>query len=148
MRTGVKVILIVSLCLVVLAAAGVGGIVYYVSRHKGEFIEAGRKAMDEGHEFGARTDNEGCVTEAVARAKREQGFSAAISHNLFLRSCLEASRESPAFCAGVPGRTEFMKGAQWQQQKCKDAGLSGDTYCGQLFMQVQQFCEGRQTTGR
>jgi hypothetical protein len=144
-RTALKVILIIGVCIVLLVAAGVGVGIYWWKYHSQEFIAASRQAMDEGREFGRQTDNEGCVTEAVARAKREPGFSAAISRNLFLRACLEASRPVPGFCSAVPAHTEFMKTAAWQQQKCREAGLAGDTYCTQLFTQVQQFCETKQS---
>jgi len=140
-----KVILIIGVCIVLLVVAGGGAGIYWWKRHGPELMNAGNKAMDEGQQFGRQTDNEGCITETVARAKREQGFGAAIGHNLFLRACLDASRPSPNFCAGVPGRTEFMKSAEWQQQKCKDVGMAADTYCSQLFTQAQQFCEEKQS---
>lgn len=148
MNKALKVILLIGSLIVVLGAAGIGAGMYWWSQHKDELIQGGQRALDEGRVFGQQTNNEGCVTETIARNKREPGFGAAISHNLFLRSCLEASQPSPGFCAAVPGRTEFMKSAQWQQQKCKDAGLAADTYCSQLFTQVQQFCEDRRNKGK
>jgi hypothetical protein len=143
MHKALKVILIIGVCIAVLGAAGIGAGMYWWSQHKDELMQGGKRALDEGRAFGAQTNNEGCVTEAVARTKRESGFGAAISHNLFLRECLEASKPSPGFCEAVPGRTEFMKSVQWQQQQCKAAGLAADTYCIQLFTQVQQFCEDK-----
>ncbi len=148
MNKALKVILIIGVCLVVLAVAGVGAGMYWWAQHKDELLQGGQRALDEGHEFGAQTNNEGCVAEALTRNKREPGFSAALSHNLFLRSCLEASKPSPAFCDTVPDRTEFMKSAQWQQQKCQAAGLATDTYCSQLFTQVQQFCEAKRAKSK
>jgi hypothetical protein len=139
-----KVILIIFVCVVALLVV-VGGVgIYYVSKHKQDWLEAGNKVMDEGTKFGAQTDNDGCLAETIARAKREPGFSAGISHNLFLRACLEASHPVPGFC-DIPKRMEFMKSAQWQQQKCQAAGLATDTYCSQIFTQVQQFCEDKQS---
>src|SRR5207237_5384791 len=98
MRTALKVILIIGVCLVLLIVAGVGAGVYWWKHHGQEFITASKQAMDEGQEFGRHTDNDGCVAETVARTKREQNFSAAIAHNLFLRGCLDASRPTPNFC--------------------------------------------------
>jgi hypothetical protein len=139
-----KVILIIGVCIVLLVIV-VGGVgVYYLSQHKQEWLEAGNKVMDEGEKFGRQTDNDGCLAEAITRTKREPGFNAALGHTIFLRACLEASRPSPGFCE-VPKRTEFIKSAQWQQQKCQDAGLAADNYCLQLFTQVQQFCEDKQS---
>lgn len=145
MHTALKVILIIGVVIVLLVGACVGVGVYWWRHHSREFIAAGRQAMDEGRAFGRQTDNDGCMAEAVARARHEQGFGAALNHNLFLRACLEASRPVPGFCSAVPARTEFMKSVRWQQQKCHDAGLAGDAYCGQLFTQVQQFCEAQQS---
>ncbi len=148
MNKALKVILIIGVCIVVLGAAGIGAGLYWWSQHKDELLQGGQRALDEGREFGAQADNEGCVTEAVARNKREPGIGATISHNLFLRSCLEASKPLPGFCEAVPGRTELMKSVQWQQQKCKAVGLAADTYCSQLFTQVQQFCEDKRNKSK
>ena len=145
MRTALKVILIIGVCLVLLVVAGVGVGIYWWKHHSQEFIAAGKQAMDEGREFGRHTDNDGCLAEGVARTKRESGFSAAIARDLSLRACLEASRPTPGFCTGVPARNELIKSATWQAQKCRDAGLDADSYCSQLFSEVQQFCDGKQT---
>jgi hypothetical protein len=147
-NTVLKVIVIVGVCLLLLVAVGAGAGYYWWTNHKDELLQSGKRAMDEGRELGAHTDNQGCLTEAVARAKRERGFSAAIGHNLFLRACLEASRPTPGFCDAVPARTEFMKSGAWVVQQCREVGMNGDNYCNQLFQQVQQFCETRQTKAR
>ena len=145
MRTALKVILIIGVCLVLLVVAGVGVGIYWWKHHSQEFIAAGKQAMDEGREFGRHTDNDGCLAEGVARTKRESGFSAAIAHNLFLRACLDASRPTPGFCTGVPPRNEIIKGATWVAERCRETGLAADSYCSQMFQQVQQFCDGKQT---
>jgi hypothetical protein len=146
--TILKVIVISAVCLLLLAVVGAGAAYYWWTNHKDELIQSGKQAIEDGRAFGARTDYEGCVAEAVARAKREQGFGAAISHNLFLRACLESSRATPGFCEAVPARTEFMKSATWQVQQCREVGMNGDNYCNQLFQQVQQFCETKQSKPR
>ena len=66
-----------------------------------------------------------------------------IKTNLCLRACLEKSRPTPGFCDAVPRRTEFIKSAQWQLQQCGHYNLKTENQCGQLFQQVQQFCEHR-----
>jgi hypothetical protein len=40
-----------------------------------------------------------------------------------------------------------MKSARWQLDECKRYGLAPESQCGQLFQQVQQFCEERGRTG-
>jgi hypothetical protein len=128
--------------LVLLVLAGVAGYVI-VRRYGPGLVEAGRQTFEEGAEYGQRTDNEGCLNEAVARHARADGLTAMIKNGVFMRSCLEASRPTPGFCDDVPGRTEFMKSFAWQAQQCQRFGLRQEQQCGQLFQQVQQFCEMR-----
>ena len=40
-----------------------------------------------------------------------------------------------------------MKSARWQLDECKRHGLAPESQCGQLFQQVQQFCEERGRNG-
>jgi hypothetical protein len=114
--------------------------IYWISSHSGELLEKSKQTMAEGRRFGKGTDNQGCVDEAVSQHRRDPGFTSSISTQLFLTSCLQASRQTPGFCDDVPKRTEFLKSAQWQQQQCARSNLA-DTYCGQLFSTVQNFCE-------
>jgi hypothetical protein len=140
-----KVLLVVgALLLVLLVAAGVAG--FFVMRRYGPgLMEAGQKTFAEGAEYGRRTDNEGCLNEAAARQARVEGFGDMVGNNVFMRACLEASRPTPGFCDGVPRATEFMKAIGWQAQQCQRYGLKPEQQCGQLFQQVQQFCEKRLT---
>ena len=141
MPTWMKVLLIVGVLLVVLLVGGVVAI-YFLARAYGPgLVEAGKQTYGEGVEYGRRTDNEGCLNEAVARQARADGFADLIKNNVFMRACLEASRPTPGFCDGVPRQTEFMKAIGWQQQQCQRYGLSPEQQCSQLFSQVQQFCE-------
>lgn len=144
MPTWLKIVLIVGgtflLGLLVLIGAGV----YWWSQHKDELVEAGKRSIAEGREVGNGTDNQGCVSEAMSRYKQNAGFTGSITTKLFLKSCLEASRPTPGFCAGVPKMTEFIKSAQWQVERCKQFGIS-DQYCGQLFQEVQIHCESGQS---
>ena len=148
MPTWLKVVLIVGGLLVVLGIAAAAGLFFVARKYGPGLIEAGKHSIDEGREYGRRTDNEGCLNEAVARHSRADGFGAIIGTNLFLRTCLEASRPTPHFCDDVPAPTEFMKSARWQMDECKRYGLKPESQCGQLFQQVQQFCElrGRNVT--
>ena len=141
MPTWMKVLLILGVLLVVLVIAGAVA-VYFLARTYGPgLLEAGKQTYGEGVEYGRRSDNEGCLNEAVARQARAGGFADLIKNNVFMRACLEASRPTPGFCDGVPGRTEFIKSAGWQQQQCQRYGLPPEKQCTQLFQQVQQFCE-------
>jgi len=142
-----KVLLVVGVLLVLLIV-GVVVAGYFLARTYGPgLVEAGKQTFTEGAEYGRRTDNEGCLNEAVARQARADGFTAMIKNNVFMRACLEASRPTPGFCDGVPRQTEFMKAVAWQQQQCQRYGLSAEQQCSQLFSQVQHFCELRRRRG-
>src|SRR3954471_20046062 len=147
MPTWLKIVLVIGGLLLVLAVAGVLGVVYVAKKYGPGLMEAGKHSMDEGREYGRRTDNEGCVGEAVARHKRVGGLGDMISNGIFFRGCLDASRATPGFCDDVPTRLEFMKSARWQLDECKHYGLAPESQCGQLFPQGQQFCEERGRTG-
>jgi hypothetical protein len=58
-----------------------------------------------------------------------------------MRTCLDASRDTPGFCDEVPKSMEFMKSAEWRKKQCREAGLQSDSNCQNLFTPVQQFCE-------
>lgn len=145
MPTWMKVLLILGVLLVVLFVGGAVAL-YFIARTYGPgLVEMGKQTYSEGVEYGRRSDNEGCLNEAVARQARADGFGDMIKNNVFMRACLEASRPTPGFCDGVPRATEFMKAIGWQAQQCQRYGLKPEQQCGQLFQQVQQFCEKRLT---
>jgi hypothetical protein len=147
MPTWLKVVLIVGGLLVVLVVAAALGLFFVAKKYGPGLMEAGKHSIEEGRDYGRRTDNEGCLNEAVARHGRAAGFGDLISNNIFLHSCLDASRPTPGFCDDVPTALEFMKSARWQLDECKRYGLSTEKQCGQLFQQVQQFCEQRRRAG-
>jgi len=136
-----KVLLVVGVLLVLLIVGAVVAVFFLARTYGPGLVEAGKQTFTEGAEYGRRTDNEGCLNEAVARQAHADGFTAMIKNNVFVRACLEASRPTPGFCDGVPRQTEFMKSVGWQQQQCQRYGLSAEQQCSQLFGQVQQFCE-------
>jgi hypothetical protein len=143
MPTWLKVV-IVLLLVGVLCVAGLIGVGYYVwKQHGSQFVanvEQGEKA---GRNFGAQTDNQGCVDEGVKRYRDAAGLTEFIKHGIFVRSCLEASRETPNFCDDVPGAFEFTKTIQWRKAQCEKYHSPGGEQCGNLFQQVQQYCATR-----
>ena len=141
MPTWLKVLLIIGGLIVVLVVVTVIATFVVVKRYGPEIVETVQKTGNEGEEYGRRTDNEGCVNEAVARHSHAEGFGDMIKDTIFLRTCLDASRPTPGFCDGVPHQIEFIRGAQWQLQQCKRYGLRPEQQCTQIFQQVQQFCE-------
>jgi hypothetical protein len=136
-----KVLLIVAIVVVVLILGVVGTGVVWWMKNKDAWMARGKEVVAEGKEFGGRNDNQACVDETISRYKKEPGFSSAISNNLFLRGCLDASKPTDGFCESVPTTTEFMKSAEWQAERCRRVDLAKDSYCRQLFQPIQQFCE-------
>src|SRR2546421_13051221 len=113
MPTWLKVLLIIGGILVVLIVGVVVASVIVVRKYGPELVEAGKQTVAEGQEYGRRTDNEGCVNEAVARHSRSEGFGDIIKNTIFLRTCLDASRPTPGFCDDVPRPVQVGKNAQW-----------------------------------
>ncbi|HVF56736.1 MAG TPA: hypothetical protein VM934_11330 [Pyrinomonadaceae bacterium] len=148
MSKTVKVLLIIGVVLLLGAIAVVGLGVYAWKKYGTGLVESGKQSYEEGRTYGARTDNEGCLTESISRHKTSHGFGDLIRTNVFLNSCLVASRPTPGFCDGVPKRTEFIKSAQWQASQCSKYGLSNENQCGQLFAQVQQYCDLPRAEGK
>ena len=132
------IVLIVGLLMVVGAiAAGV----YWWSHNKDALIARGKAQVTEGHNVGLTTDNQGCVDQSISRYKTDPGIAGVIAANLFMQTCLQASKPTPGFCDEVPRETEFVKSGQWRLAQCNRVDLSSDQYCQQLFAPVQRFCE-------
>jgi hypothetical protein len=121
----------------IIAAAGV---VYWVYQNKDRWVQSAEKLVKEAREFGAKTNNGGCLEEALSRHKRDKSITGRISTQGFLTVCLQASEPSPGFCEGVPPQNEILKSANWALKKCADAGLQNDQGCQQIFGAVQSYC--------
>jgi hypothetical protein len=136
-----KVLLIIAIIVILLIVGVIGAGVFWWMRNKDALMSRAKEVTTEGQDFGRNSDNQGCVDQGIARYKQDPGFGSAISINIFLRSCLDASRPTPGFCDDVPKPTEFMKSSQWRVDQCRKIDLSRDNYCQQLFQPVQEFCE-------
>jgi hypothetical protein len=126
--------------LFLLGIVAVAGAVYWVYHNKDRWVQSARQFANEAEEFGAKTNNAGCMEEALSRHKRDKSFTGRISTQGFLTVCLQASKPSPGFCDGVPPRNEIMKSANWALKKCADADLQNDQGCQQIFGAVQAYC--------
>ncbi len=143
MPTWLKVVLVLLLAGVICIAGLIGTGVYLWKKHGPQFVASVEQGEREGREFGARTENQGCVDEGARRLRKATGITESMMLSIFVRSCLEASRETPYFCNAVPGPFEFTKTIQWRKEQCEHYGLTEQQQCGQLFQQVQQYCEAR-----
>jgi hypothetical protein len=140
MSKTVVIVLSVIGGLFLLGAIVVGGAAYWLYQNKGRLIRAAENIGKEAKEFGAKTNNEGCLQEALSRHKRDKSITGRISTQGFLTVCLQVSEPSPGFCDGVPQQSEIMKSAGWRLKKCSDAGLQNDQGCQQLLGAVQAHC--------
>lgn len=126
--------------LFLLGLIAVAGVVYWVYQNKDRWVQSAEQIGKEAKEFGARTDNEGCLKEVLARHKRDKSFTGQITTQGFMIVCLQASEPSPGFCAGVPEESEIMESANWTMKKCSDAGMQNDQSCQRLFGAIQSYC--------
>jgi hypothetical protein len=126
--------------LFLLALIAVAGVVYWVYQNKDRLVQSVEQMGKQAKEFGAKTDNNGCLKEALARHKRDKSYTGQISTQGFLIVCLQASEPSPGFCDGVPQQDEIMASANWTLKKCSDAGMQNDQSCQRLFGAVQSYC--------
>ena len=138
--------IVIVVVLLVVGAIAVG--VFVVVRNKDAWLARGKAIAVEGKDFGAGTDNQGCVDEGLSRYKKAPGWTSVFTNTIFMQTCLDASKPTPGFCDEVPRATEFIKSAQWRLQQCRLAGLQRDSNCQNLFTPVQQFCELRATRSR
>lgn len=136
-----KGLIIFAILFVLLVVGVIAAGVYWWSHNKDALIARGKAQITEGRNAGLATDNQGCVDQSILRYKAERGFAGALAANLFIQTCLEASRPTSGFCDDVPLETEFIKSNEWRVAQCKRVGLSSDQYCQQLFAPVQRFCE-------
>jgi hypothetical protein len=137
------VIIVLSIVggLILVGALIVGGFSYWVYKNKDKFVQSVEQPMKDGKEFGAKTNSEGCLNEALSRHKRDNSIMGRISTTTFLTVCLEASSPSSGFCDSIPARGEIMKSGSWAIKKCGEVGLQNDQGCQQLFGAVQAYCQ-------
>jgi hypothetical protein len=125
--------------LFLLGLIAVAGVVYWVYQSKDRWVQSVEQFGKDAKEFGAKTDNEGCLKEAFARHKRDNSLTRQISTQGFLLVCLQASEPSQGFCDGVP-QPDGMQSADWTLKKCSDAGLQNDQSCQLILSAVQAYC--------
>jgi hypothetical protein len=139
------VIIVLSIIggLILLGVIVVGGFSYWVYKNKEKFVHSAEQLMKDGKEFGAKTNNEGCLNEALSRHTRDKSIMGRISTTTFLTVCLEERSPSSGFCDGAPARGEIIKSSSWAMKKCGDVGLQNDQGCQQILGAVQAYCHKR-----
>jgi hypothetical protein len=81
--------------LFLLGVIAVAGVVYWVYQNKDRWVQSAERLVKEAKEFGAKTNNAGCLEKALSRHKRDKSIAGRISTQGFLTVCLQASDPSP-----------------------------------------------------
>ncbi len=95
---------------------------------------------EEGKSFGAKTDQVGCLDEAIRRLEGTVGAVDEVGNRMFLTGCLDTAELTDDFCVGVPSETDIVDGSAWVGATCTEYEKGGDQSCHQLVAQVQKFC--------
>jgi hypothetical protein len=143
MSTAIKIVLAIVSAGILAVATIVGIGVYWWSRHGQDYISSVQESANDGMQAGRTMDSQQCVAEAVKRHRRDPGFGSAVKTRLFLTGCLKTAEPVDGFCDEVPRTTEFRESIGWQLAQCHGHELN-DTYCGQLFSEVQKYCDANQ----
>ena len=134
-----KALLTVAIVVVLLIVGVVGAGLFWWMRNKDALKSRMKEVVAEGRDFGAHSDNRGCVDETMSRYKKEPGFISAFKYQGFIGGCLEKSSPTVGFCEDIP-LGDFMKMTAWREGECRHYGLANDRNCQQLFMPVMMFC--------
>jgi hypothetical protein len=143
MPAWLKVILLILVIGIALAVLAVFLGIRWFRSHEGELREQGRAVVAEGQDFGRGKDAEACVAESFARLKRCDGFICEAKTKVFLQHCVSTSNVPPAFCEGVPRRSEILASATWALEECARRRLANDRPCTRLVGALQEACEKR-----
>jgi predicted membrane channel-forming protein YqfA (hemolysin III family) len=144
MTRGTKLILIgfgvFALLVVGVIALIVGLIVYQLNTPESKRATAASQAA--GREFGKSTDQQGCQTEGLVRAKpiRMIEISRMVDNEYFVEECLKSSRPTPGFCDGVPPLWK-LNSDEWESAQCKAVHMDElATGCRSVFSAKYNFC--------
>lgn len=121
-------------------ACGVGGIFWLGLSSEVD------KAENEGLEFGRRSDQRGCQTEALRRLRAAISGGDLIKRReveLFAYGCFESCRVTPDFCGGAPKEDAFFAVRAWSREQCQKEGFGSDDACMDVFTAVSNVCFGK-----
>lgn len=138
------VVVVASLSVATLLIGGAA--FYWWSKSGTDVLEAGKRAMVRGNEFGITTDNDGCLRESLKAHDQCDGFGCQVLNSLFLGSCLKASTPTEGFCNNVPPKESVLTTVTWRVAQCAAHDRIGN-YCHELFGKVQSYCSERFSEG-
>jgi hypothetical protein len=142
MTKGLKIFMGIGCSLLVFGAVLLVGLVIGLNYLESRIGESTKAFEVEGREFGRKTDQQGCINEGLRRSKSMKifDFESGVSNMSFVDSCLELSRPTPGFCAGVPSFWS-MKDSEWKVSQCRKAGMDEQkTGCMHVFKIKHDYC--------
>lgn|GEM_PF-1999192 len=98
-----------------------------------------REAVELGTRFAAKTDNAGCLVEAMRRQDACKDAECRKLASVFIVACLPASRPTKDFCAGVPSPASIVETTAWRVRVCDQSGRAPEP-CYAFFTNLQVFC--------
>lgn len=99
--------------------------------------EFSQREVEDAFEFGADTNEAGCLLEGQRRHDRCREDLCRFWARVFLRACLTKSRKTENFCDGVPEPIAVTPGAAWAERICAGRLLES---CRELVYAVQGHC--------
>ena len=134
-----KLLLVGAAVLIVGIVLVVGGLIVFKSTI-GKRLDAFKI---EGTEFGRTTDEEGCLKEGFARARKlskNADILKEVGISDFVSGCLRSSKSTPGFCDAVPSTVEWLAGSDGKEcgkidvptELCKKVLKERFIYCGNL----------------
>lgn len=113
----------------------------YLIRQTQEDIEREKPEIESaGKDFGASTDELGCVKAAAARIGKNESIKGAAFSAVFLNGCLKTCVAAPGFCDDVPKWKDRFKSGVWAQAVCNEFGQSSN-YRRKVMEQIPQYCD-------
>jgi hypothetical protein len=141
--TGTRIVALVLGGTALLAAGGFVAASYWWQAQGPRIRAEGQAVIAEAGQFGASTDNDGCLQEALGRYDAcDDGFACNVKNNIFFAHCLQASSHVAGFCDGLPTDDSIMDSATWRVAQCERYEREG-SYCGNFFGEMQKYCESR-----
>ncbi len=145
MRKSIKIALIVTGCVVLALAISAAVSVWLWRIYSPDLIDGAKNANKLGAQEGKELAEAQCLERALQRHRLPEnlGIVASLKNNLRLRGCFDASRISAEFCTDVPAAGSIVDAGLWGAKRCAQEGFF-DSYCGNLFQQVDQYCNSKQ----
>jgi hypothetical protein len=138
-----KILLIVATSGVLLLGLSIGGLMWWLSSHRGELRAQGIEAEAQARRFAQGKNSTACIHEAIARLDSAKGFVEQAVVNVFFKTCLSSAERTAELCVDVPPTSELLGSATWRVQTCAALGKPSDNACGRLMGAIQEVCHGK-----